>query len=78
MTQDEIIAKLIHDTSIGENITALEANKLKCMTDSRVSSKIVGLVGTAIISSVFGLIVFIDVSTVVAKVWQARKTIYTK
>lgn len=78
MTQDEIISKLIEDTSIEGNTTALALSKLQCMQDSRTSSKIVGLAGSAVMATVFGSIVFIDVITVVAKLWYRHKYLYTK
>lgn len=60
MTQDEIIAFLIIQTEIPSNSTASSFNKYHCMEDSRISSKIMGLIGSIIIATVFGILLTVD------------------
>jgi len=65
MTQGQIIEYLIKDLTIHKNATSRSQNKLISQPDPRQSSFIVGLVGSALISGVFGLLLLSDIPTLI-------------
>jgi len=64
MTQSQILAHLEKETAIQVNTTARYRGKYESRDDPRPSSKLVGLIGTAIFASMFGLIALTDVRIV--------------
>ena len=53
MTKAQILAHLEKETAIQANKTARYRGKYECRDDPRPSSKLVGLIGTAIVASMF-------------------------
>jgi len=64
MTQAQILAHLEKETAIQENATARYRAKYECRADSRTSSKILGLMGSAIVATVAGVVALTDISIV--------------
>jgi len=65
MTQEQIIEQLTKELTIPKNATSLSQYKLKSRSDPRQSSTVVGLVGSALICGVFGLVLLTDIPTLI-------------
>jgi len=76
MTQEDIIAYLIQETKIDTRNTTLNLNKLKCRSDPRPSSKAIGLICSAILGSLLGLVVLSDIPKLVTHLKTAGRVIY--
>jgi len=76
MTQEDIIAYLIQETKIDTRNTTLNLNKLKCRSDPRPSSKAIGLICSAVLGSLLGLIVLSDIPKLVKHLKTAERVIY--
>jgi len=61
MTQEQIIEQLTKELTISKNLTSRSQNKLISRSDPRQSSTVVGLVGSALICGVFGLLLLSDI-----------------
>jgi len=77
MTKAQILAHLEKETAIQANKTARYRGKYECRTDPRPSSKLVGLIGTTIVASMFGLIALTDVRIVWIHLKAAISNKYT-
>ena len=75
MTQAQILTHLEKKTAIQVNTTTRYRGKYESRDDPRPSSKLVGLIGTAIVSSIFGVIALTDVSIVLT---HLKAVIYNK
>jgi len=71
MTQDQIIAYLIAETAIQANQTSQNLYKLKSRSDPRASSLVIGMVGTGIISGIFGVVFLTDIPALVRHFYAA-------
>jgi len=76
MTQTQILAHMEKETAIQVNTTARYRGKYECRDDPRPSSKLLGLIGTAIVSSIFGVIALTDVSIVLTHLKAAVSNKY--
>jgi len=76
MSQAQILAHLKKETAIQVNKTARYRGKYESRNDPRPSSKLVGLIGTAIVSSIFGVIALTDVSIVLTHLKAAISNKY--
>jgi len=65
MTQEQIIEQLTKELTISKNSTSRSQNKLISRSDPRQSSTLVGLVGTALICGVFGLLLLTDIPALI-------------
>jgi len=61
MTHAQILAHLEKETKIQTNKTARHKAKFESREDPRPSSKLIGLIRTVIVSSIFGIIALTDV-----------------
>jgi len=64
MTKAQIQAYLEKETAIQVNTTARYRAKYECRADPRTSSKIIGLMGSAIVATVAGVVALTDISIV--------------
>ena len=82
MTQAQILAHLEKETAIQVNKTARHKATFESRADPRPSSKLIGLIGTAIVSSIFGVIALTDVRIVLihlkAAISNKYKLFYTR
>jgi len=65
LTQEQIIEQLTKELTISKNSTSRSHNKLISRSDPRQSSTVVGLVGSALIVSVFGFLLFTDIPVII-------------
>ena len=65
LTDEQIIKYLTKELTISKNSTALSQYKLKSRSDPRQSSKVVGVVGSALIIGVFGLVLLTDIPALI-------------
>jgi len=65
LTQEQIIEQLTKELTISKNSTSRSQNKLISRSDPRQSSTVVGLVGSALIISVFGFLLFTDIPVII-------------
>jgi len=64
MTQDDILAYLVRETSIQANQTTRNIYKLKSRSDPRPSSAYIGLVTSVVMGSLLVLVVISDIPKV--------------
>jgi len=65
MTQGQIIEYLTNELTLPKNSTSLSQYKLKSRSDPRQSSTMIGLVGSALICGVFGLLFITDIPALI-------------